>query len=180
MEALTRLAGLGALVTLLTACATAPASGTNSTPGRHATFAATTDAIIAQAQQKLQAQPDDWRAVDLLAGAYLQKVREVGDPTYYPKVEALLTRALTQNPSDAEATTLMGTLALARHQFGSALQWGTKARALDPHNARALGVSGDADIELGRYPDAVASFQHMVDLRPDLSAYARVSYAREL
>ena len=39
---------------------------------------------------------------------------------------------------------------------------------------------GDAQVELGRYDDAFATFQTMVDTRPGLSSYARVSYAREL
>src|SRR5207253_9237219 len=65
-------------------------------------------------------------------------------------------------------------------QFVAALDWGRRARRLDPASSRALGVIGDAEIELGRYPDALSSVQQMVDLRPDLSSYARVSYAREL
>jgi tetratricopeptide (TPR) repeat protein len=39
---------------------------------------------------------------------------------------------------------------------------------------------GDAQTELGRYDDAVKSVQRMVDLRPDLASYSRVSYQREL
>src|SRR5207247_1430810 len=50
----------------------------------------------------------------------------------------------------------------------------------DPAASRPLGIIGDAQIELGRYPDAVKTLQQMVDLRPDLSSYARVSYIREL
>src|SRR5439155_24811749 len=49
-----------------------------------------------------------------------------------------------------------------------------------PDSARALGVVGDAQIELGMYPEAVETIQKMVDLHPDLSSYARVSYLREL
>jgi tetratricopeptide (TPR) repeat protein len=41
-------------------------------------------------------------------------------------------------------------------------------------------VIGDALVELGRYRDAFSAFDTMVRLRPSLSAYARVSYAREL
>jgi hypothetical protein len=52
--------------------------------------------------------------------------------------------------------------------------------ALDDFNANAHGVMGDALVELGRYDEAFVQIQRMVDLRPDLSSYARVSYAREL
>ncbi len=38
----------------------------------------------------------------------------------------------------------------------------------------------DAQIELGMYEAAVQSLQQMVDLRPDLSSYSRIAYAREL
>ena len=41
-------------------------------------------------------------------------------------------------------------------------------------------MQGDAQVELGQYDAAVDTFQQMVDLRPDLSSYSRVSYAREL
>ncbi len=38
----------------------------------------------------------------------------------------------------------------------------------------------DAQVELGMYDDSIASVQKMVDTRPDLSSYSRVSYVREL
>ena len=139
-----------------------------------------TDRLIASNQALLRAAPNDTTAMAALAAAYLQKVREVGDPAYYPKAEALLGSALKLQPDNGEALIQMGALSLGRHRFGDALDWGDRAIALDPYSARALGVAGDAQIELGRYDEAFATFQRMVDLRPDLSSYARVSYAREL
>lgn len=139
-----------------------------------------TDSTIASAQHLLAASPDDASALDQLAGAYLQKVREVGDPTYYGKVATALQRALTAAPNDTTATILMGTLLAARHDFRGALAWGQKAEALNPGSAVPLGVVGDALDELGRYDEAFATFQRMVDMRPDLASYSRVSYAREL
>ncbi|TMD84951.1 MAG: tetratricopeptide repeat protein [Chloroflexi bacterium] len=178
MRSSMRLAAVVVTTSLLAACGSQSASPITSRV--HQAIGMGTNDVIAQAQAKLKTQPNDWQAVDLLAGTYLQKVREAGDPSYYPKVETLLNRALAHDASDAEATTLMGTLALARHQFVAALDWGRKAHALDPASSRALGIMGDAQIELGRYPEALRSVQQMVDLRPDLSSYARVSYAREL
>ncbi len=37
-----------------------------------------------------------------------------------------------------------------------------------------------AQLELGRYAAAGRSLRQMIDLRPDLASYARVSYFREL
>ena len=139
-----------------------------------------TDDVIARDQQRIRANPNNWTATDELAAAYLQKVREVGDPSFYPKVEALLGAALRHDPADLEATTQMGTLSLARHQFTDALAWGQKAHALGPFASRPLGIISDAQTQLGQYDQAVASLQQMVNVRPDLSSYSRVSYLREL
>jgi tetratricopeptide (TPR) repeat protein len=45
---------------------------------------------------------------------------------------------------------------------------------------RIYGVIADAQTELGLYDDAVQTLQTMIDMRPDLSSYSRISYAREL
>jgi len=51
---------------------------------------------------------------------------------------------------------------------------------LAPYTSRNYGVLGDALVELGRYREAFSAFDRMSSLRPGLSAYARISYAREL
>ena len=132
-------------------------------------------------QARLRTVPSDARAWAALGAAYVQQARISGDPSWYPKAERSLDRSLAIQPRDnAAALTGLGALAAARHDFGSALRWGTKARAVDPYDAAAYGVIGDALIELGRYPEAFRALQRMVDLRPGLSSYARVSYAWEL
>lgn len=120
------------------------------------------------------------RAAALLGAAYLQKARETADPSYYPKAEALFAQALDADPGDIEALAGMGSLALSRHAFEDALAWGERARDADPAHAPARGVVADALIELGRYDEAVAAVQAMIDLRPDAASYARVSFLREL
>ena len=131
-------------------------------------------------QERLKKNPNDERAYVLLGAAYLQKARETGDPTYYGKTEEALNRALKLQPDDFAAMIQMGALSLARHQFHEALAWGEKARAISPGTALSYGVIGDAQVELGKYDEALQTFQTMVDLRPDLSSYSRASYIREL
>lgn len=138
------------------------------------------DRIIGDMQARLDRDAADPGALANLGMAYLQKARETNDPTFYAQAETVLKKALTAQPADFNATAALGSLALSRHQFREALDWGTKARALNPQKSYAYGVIGDAQIELGAYDAAVATFQQMVNLRPDLSSYARVSYAREL
>jgi tetratricopeptide (TPR) repeat protein len=151
-----------------------------SPPAASTPAASGTEQVILATQAHLRSAPRDVAAMDTLAAAYLQRVRELGDPSYYDKAGSLLGSALKLVPSDPEATLLSGTLALARHRFLDAVAWGERAAALDPHGADPLGVITDAQVELGRYDDAVATVQRMVDVRPDLASYSRVSYLREL
>ena len=140
------------------------------------------DSRIQSLQETLRG--DDQRAkgpaATMLGQAYLQKARETGDPGYYPKADALFQQALAGDGDDVDAIVGLGTLALARHEFAVALDWGEQARVLAPYHAAAYGVIGDAQVELGRYDEAIETVQEMVDLRPDLSSYSRVSYLREL
>src|SRR5207247_3244120 len=55
-----------------------------------------------------------------------------------------------------------------------------QAVRLDHEDPDAQGVLGDALVELGRYNEALSAFQQMLDTRPDLNAYVRVAYLREL
>jgi tetratricopeptide (TPR) repeat protein len=132
-------------------------------------------------QQRLRTVPNDDGAWAALGSAYVEQARLTGDPSYYPKAEQALKRSLTiKAGANAAALTGLGALAAARHDFAAALRYGEAARAINPFNARIYGVIGDAQIELGRYPEAFASLQKMVDLRPGLTSYARASYAWEL
>jgi len=138
------------------------------------------DAQIQSLQDRLRAHPEDWSAYTSLGLAYLQKARETGDPTYYQKTEEALLAALAHQPDDYVPVSAMGALALARHQFHSALELGEKAKQINPDRTYAYGVIADAQIELGQYSEAVETLQTMVDLRPDMSSYSRISYLREL
>ena len=141
---------------------------------------ASTDRLVSSLQTRLREHPEDWQAYSQLGMAYLQKARETGDPSFYQKAEAALGEALSRQPDDYASISSMGALALARHQFQAALEWGERALAINPSRSYAYGVLADAQIELGLYEEAVLTLQKMVDLRPDMSAFARISYLREL
>jgi tetratricopeptide (TPR) repeat protein len=139
-----------------------------------------TAAEVAGLQAELRLRPHDAKALATLGLAYLQRVRETGDASYYPKADGVLHEALAASPHDLVATAGLGQLALARHRFREALELGLRARAISPTTAGVYGVIGDADVELGRYREAFAAFDRMVALKPSVASYARVSYAREL
>lgn len=116
----------------------------------------------------------------LLGLAYQQRARETGDPAFYELSERALRRALSTTPRDAAAVGGLGSLALVRHRFREALTLGRRAVRLAPFSVHAYGVVGDALLELGRYREAFATFDRMASIKPGLTAYARVSYGREL
>ena len=105
-----------------------------------------------------------------LAAAYLQRVRETGDPSFYARAEGVLRhaahagrRSRPRASSRSPGMTSRGALTLGR-------------RAGDV----GAPIRVDALVELGRYDEAERELQAMIDRKPNLAAYARVSYLREL
>jgi len=139
------------------------------------------EATIATLQERLRTIPDDGRSYASLGLAYVAQGRVTGDPSWYPKAESALAESIRlTGRGNVDAALGLGALALARHDFEAALANGRRAAELNPYSADPYGVIGDALLELGRYDEAFDAFQTMVDTRPGLSSYARVSYAREL
>jgi tetratricopeptide (TPR) repeat protein len=87
---------------------------------------------------------------------------------------------LPARPNDPDVLIGLGAKALAQHRFAEALTLGEQARQLAPKRAAVYGVIGDAQVELGHYEEAMDTVQTMIDLRPDIASYTRVSYLREL
>lgn len=139
-----------------------------------------TDQQIFSYQQIVDEQPDNLDAAAVLGELFLQKARESGDPAFYGRAEARFDGVLGRDPAHLSARVGMGTLLLAQHRFAEALELGEQTHADYPTVARVYGVIADAQIELGRYDEAVATVQQMVDVRPDLASYSRVAYLREL
>ena len=115
-----------------------------------------------------------------LAAAYLQKARESGDPSFYTRADGVLRQALARGPEDPSELAEAAALAAGRHDFRAAERLARRARSLEPDSIGAFPVLVDALVELGRYREAERVLQRMVDLKPNLPAYARVSYFREL
>jgi tetratricopeptide (TPR) repeat protein len=115
-----------------------------------------------------------------LGGAYLQKARENGDPGNYSRAERSFDAALRRDAGSVDALLGAATLAGLRHDFREQLRLGLEARRLVPERVTPYPEIADAQIELGRYPAAERTLQRMLDLKPNLTSYSRVSYYREL
>ncbi len=142
---------------------------------------ATTAQSVAAAQQRLRQFPKDAGTWASLGFLYTQQARLTADPSYYGKADGAFARSLRAQPKEnAAALTGQATLAAARHDFTTALQLTRKADALNRYGSTNLGVMADALGELGRYPESFATLQRMVDLKPGVPSYSRVSYSYEL
>ena len=141
---------------------------------------ASLDRSIEALQERVKSVPEDGHGWASLGLAYVRQARITADPRYYPRADGALRRSLRILPGNPDALLGLAALAAAEHDFEAALTLGTRVRDLNPYDANAHGIVGDALVELGRYGKGFASFQTMVDTRPDTASFARVSYAREL
>jgi tetratricopeptide (TPR) repeat protein len=137
-------------------------------------------ASILAAQATLRTEPTNWGTWAALGSAYVQEGRITADPSYYPKAEGALARSLALHPGgNRDAFVGMAALTSARHEFTSSLEWATRAQAVAPGTAAVYGVLDDALTQLGRYPEARAAAQRMLDIAPSVSSLARASYDLE-
>lgn len=134
-------------------------------------------------KQKITA--GDQEALLNLAQLFTQEARVTGEHGhYYPAALDLLEQILKSKDlsKDLKFRTLStkAGVQLSQHEFEEALTIGEAAVQLNPYNAQIYGVLTDAYVELGDYEKAVAAADKMVQIRPDLRSYARISYLREI
>jgi tetratricopeptide (TPR) repeat protein len=141
---------------------------------------ASTAETIAATRAAIEDEPGDAALHATLGDLYYQRGRETADSSWNEKAHAAYERALALDPQSAQATTGLGTLALAKHDFAGGLRYGERALLLEPESVRPYAAIVDGQVELGRYSDAKRSLDRMVSLKPNLASYARVSYFREL
>ena len=120
-----------------------------------------------------------------LAEVYMTEARVTGEHGhYYPAALEVLqqVKATEPEPTDIRFQALMhlASVQLSQHDFRSALETAKEGMAISPYNAQIVGALVDAYVELGEYEKAVAAADKMIQIRPDLRSYSRVSYLREI
>ncbi|MCA1614746.1 MAG: tetratricopeptide repeat protein [Acidobacteria bacterium] len=138
------------------------------------------DRQLGAARAYVESRASDPKGYNLLAAAYMQKAREAEDFGVNAKAMEALDRSLRLAPDNYDALKLRAKLLLTFHRFEEGLEVARRAQALNPRDHDNYGALTDALVELGEYTAAVEAAQMMVDLRPDTSSYARVSYLRWL
>jgi tetratricopeptide (TPR) repeat protein len=124
--------------------------------------------------------PSNATGYNLLAAALMQNARETGDFNINKRAEEALAQSLAVAPDNYDALKLRAKLLLTFHRFAEALEVTRRAQSFNPQDHDNYGAMTDALVELGEYPSAIVAAQKMIDLRPDTSSYARISYLRWL
>src|SRR5690606_11906350 len=116
-----------------------------------------------------------------LALGYARRARETADSTCYEKAHEALDRSLEIQPGNYPARRLRAWTLLAPHEFAQALERGRALKEEAPDDLLVHAFLADAEAELGRYDDAAASVQQMLDFQPgNAPALTRGAYLREL
>jgi tetratricopeptide (TPR) repeat protein len=119
------------------------------------------------------------RRVDVfveLGQAWIRKARETSDPGFYVNASASAEVALDLSPSDAKALDLRARVLLNDHHFQEARDLARSIVDNDANAVVAWGTLSDALLELGELEEADRAAQRMMELKPSLSSYSRVSY----
>ncbi len=137
------------------------------------------------AREAIERNPEDAAARLEIARLFVREARVTGEHGhYYPAALGITEEALAQpgvNPAETfEALTLMASVQLSQHEFAQALATAKKAEAINDKSAVIYGALTDAYVELGDYENAVEAADRMVELKPDLRSYARISYLRQI
>jgi len=134
------------------------------------------DTLILSSQKSLDTNPEKVDFWILLGRAWVRKARESADPGFYLNAKASADVARSIAPDNVAALNLEGLVLLSDHKFREALDIATRITTKAPDDPSGYGTLSDAYLELGRYDEAVAAAQKMVDLKPNLPSYSRVSY----
>jgi tetratricopeptide (TPR) repeat protein len=132
---------------------------------------------------KQRADRDPTGATDLarLAGLYLQRSRETGDPSDAVRAESAARRSIRNRGSrnDAAAQVLSASL-LAQHRFDEALAIARSLRDHNPEIPSLRAAVGEIQMELGQYDSARVTFDSLSSSAHDLSVAPRLARWAEI
>ena len=137
------------------------------------------DKEISQLQQRVREGRNVERWLDRLGWAFVAKARESFDPGFYKLAEQCARSIEMRDPQSHEAMLLRAHVLQNLHRFKESE---TLARRLVQQRGLSFdyGLLGDALMEQGKLGDAVQAYQRMMNLKPDLRAYARAAHMRWL
>jgi tetratricopeptide (TPR) repeat protein len=138
-----------------------------------------TDREISRLQQQIRKGRNVQLGLERLGWAFVAKARESFDPGFYKLAEQCARCIEKRSPQSHEAMLLRAHVLQNLHRFKESE---TLARRLVEQRGLSFdyGLLGDALMEQGKLNDAVEAYQRMMNLKPDLRAYARAAHMRWL
>jgi tetratricopeptide (TPR) repeat protein len=131
--------------------------------------------------RKIKADPSDTKSMMALSTIFINEARITGNYAYYDMAAMkYLNDVLKTDPNNFEGLTLKSLVYLSQHHFADGLAIAQKAKSINPYSSLVYGMLVDGNVEMGYYDSAVTSAQSMVNIRPDLKSYSRISYLREI
>lgn len=128
---------------------------------------------ISQFERRVQANPNDYLSLTILAELHTRRLRETGDLNENELALSALRRALVLDPTHSPARVQLVSVLIAQHKFREALDVSLRLRSDEPTNLSALAVLGDAQSELGRYREADAAYRELKRRSSDPAALMR-------
>ena len=138
-----------------------------------------TDKEISRLQQRIRDGRNLQAGLEQLGWAFVTKARESFDPGFYKLAEQCALCIEKRNLQSHEAMLLRAHVLQNLHRFKESE---TLARRLVQQRGLSFdyGLLGDALMEQGKLNEAVEAYQQMMNLKPDLRAYARAAHMRWL
>ena len=121
---------------------------------------------VVAARQQITAQPRQTEPYNNLALALLARSRETGSPDYDREAADAIARGFAVAPQDFPLRKTHVALLLDQREFTRALQEASDLNLHNPDDATVRGYIAQADIGLGKYEDAEAPTQWMLNLQP--------------
>jgi adenylate cyclase len=130
---------------------------------------ASTNEAVTLSERALALDPQNVRALTVLAGASLDRVSDQWSddpPGDIAHAEKAIDAALALQPENSLAHYVRGYLYQVKQQWGPSIAEEETAIALDPNNARAHGLGGLVKMFVGRSEDGLASVETALRLSP--------------
>ncbi len=134
------------------------------------------DGEVRAAQNWVKRLPKSTDKLIELGRAWVLKARHSGDPGYYLNAKACVDLVLEKEPQNHLARELLAQVLNNQHKFLEAKDLCEQVLAKDPESLITLAVLSDVLYEMGRVPEAISTTDKLMELKPDLPSYMRVSF----
>ncbi|MFN0276110.1 MAG: tetratricopeptide repeat protein [Chitinophagales bacterium] len=133
----------------------------------------------------LKNNPQDYKSYLELATVFITEGRITGNIGYYNEsamqmLDHIIDAKQNNKQFEFEALNYKAAVLLSMHQFQQAYDVAKQAAQISNRNSGLMGAMVDAYVELGKYDAAVKMCDSMINLKPDIRSYSRVSYLRQI